>query len=74
MVKDRYYSPQLRRELINPLYREAKRQRVPMTELASRFVEDALKRVLAVQSTIAEEPAASDPRDRTNKPDHNDSQ
>ena len=70
MVKDRYYSPQLRRELINPLYREAKRQRVPMTELASRFVEDALKRVRAVQSTIAEEPVAADPRDRMNQPDH----
>ena len=69
MAKHRYYSPQLRRDLINPLYREAKRQRVPMTELASRFIEDALKRVRVVESTIAEEPAASDPRDRANRLD-----
>jgi hypothetical protein len=69
VAKDRYYSPQLRRDLINPLYREAKRQRVPMTELASRFVEDALKRVRAAQSTIAEEPVASDPRDRADRLD-----
>jgi hypothetical protein len=68
MAKDRYYSPQLRRELISPLYHEAKRQRVPMTQLASRFVQDGLSQ--AGHSRIAEEPIASDPRDRTNKPDH----
>jgi hypothetical protein len=70
MAKDRYYSPQLRRELISPLYHEAKRQRVPMTELASRFVQDGLSRLKAVDLKVAEEPVASDPRDRTNTPDH----
>lgn len=67
---ERYYSPRLRRDLINPLYHEAKRQHVPMTELASRFVEDGLKRLRPNQSTIAEEPVAADPRDRIDKQDH----
>jgi hypothetical protein len=61
---ERYYSPRLRRELINPLYHEAKRQRIPMTELASRFVEDGLNRLRPDQSTIAEEPGKSARPDR----------
>ena len=67
---ERYYSPRLRRDLINPLYYEAKRQRIPMTELASRFVEDGLNRLRADQSTIAEEPVATDPRARADDQDH----
>jgi hypothetical protein len=67
---ERYYSPRLRRDLINPLYHEAKRQRIPMTELASRFVEDGLNRLRLDQPTIAEEPVAADPRGRTNNQDH----
>ena len=67
---ERYYSPRLRRDLINPLYHEAKRQQIPMTELASRFVEDGLNRLRPDQSTIAEEPVAADPRNRRDHPDH----
>jgi hypothetical protein len=69
-MMERYYSPRLRRNLINPLYQEAKRQRIPMTELASRFVEDGLNRLRPDRSSIAEEPVAADPRDRTERPDH----
>jgi hypothetical protein len=54
---ERYYSPRLRRDLINPLYVEAKRQRIPMTELASQLVEAGLNRLRPDQPTIAEEPA-----------------
>ena len=67
---ERYYSPRLRRHLINPLYHEAKRQRVPMTELASRFVEDGLNRLQSDQPAIAEAPVATDPHDRTDQRDH----
>jgi hypothetical protein len=67
---ERYYSPRLRRDLINPLYHEAKRQRIPMTELASRFVEDGLNRLPPDQSTIAEEPIVEGPRDRTDNQNH----
>ena len=42
---------------------------LPMTELASRFVEDGLNRLRSNQSTIAE-PVAADPRDRTDEQDH----
>ena len=66
---ERYYSPRLRRELISSLYHEARRQRIPMTELASRFVEDGLNRLRLDQTTIAEEPVAADQRDRTDKQD-----
>jgi hypothetical protein len=69
-MMERYYSPRLRRELINPLYHEAKRQRIPMTELASRIVKDGLKRLRLDQSTVAEEPLAADPPERTDNQDH----
>lgn len=67
---ERYYSPRLRRDLISPLYHEAKRQRIPMTELASRLVEDGLDRLCPDQSTFAEEPVAADPRHRADNPHH----
>lgn len=69
-IMERYYSPRLRRDLINPLYHEAKRQRIPMTELASRFVEDGLNRLRPDQSRIAEEPLAADPPERRDNEDH----
>lgn len=69
-MMERYYSPRLRRDLINLLYHEAKRQRIPMTELASRFVEDGLHRLRLDQATIAEEPLAADPPERTDNQDH----
>jgi hypothetical protein len=69
MAKARYYSPQLDRSLVTQLYFEARRQAVPMTRLASRLIEEGLQR-LRKTGSIAEEPVASDPRDRTNKPDH----
>jgi hypothetical protein len=69
-MMERYYSPRLRRDLISPLYQEAKRQRIPMTELASRFVEDGLNRFRPDQSTVAEEPLAADPSERTDNQDH----
>lgn len=68
-MQARIYSPRLRAELISPLYHEAKRQHVPMTALASRFVAEGLSRLRADQSRIHEEPAASDPRDRAKQPD-----
>ncbi len=57
-----YYSPRLRRDLISPLYRAAKAQRVPMTALASRLVAEGLSRI-AVEETciVAEEPSVCDP-------------
>lgn len=68
-MQPRYYSPRLDRALISPLYCEAKRRRLPMTKLASQFVEEGLLRSRD-QSIVAEEPTAPDPRDRAGQPDH----
>jgi hypothetical protein len=38
----RWYSPQLSRQLISQLYRQAKAERIPMTKLANRIIEQGL--------------------------------
>jgi len=38
----RWYSPQLSRQLISQLYRQAKAERIPMTKLANRIIEEGL--------------------------------
>jgi hypothetical protein len=42
MAKFKWYTPQLSRELVSQLYHRAKSERVPMTVLANRIVEEAL--------------------------------
>lgn len=42
MAKPKWYSPQLSRELISHLYHRAEAERIPMTVLANRLLEDAL--------------------------------
>ncbi|HEY6155651.1 MAG TPA: hypothetical protein VIW07_18080 [Candidatus Udaeobacter sp.] len=42
MPRFRHYSPQLSRDLVSRLYHEAKAQRIPMTTLVNRIVEQAL--------------------------------
>jgi len=38
MAQQRYYSPRIERGLISRLYHAAKKERVPMTALASRLI------------------------------------
>lgn len=62
-MKQKYYSPRLARALISPLYHEAKAQRISMTILASRLVEEGLARIGRVETEmscdmVAEEPPA----------------
>lgn len=38
----RWYSPQLSREIVRRLYHRAKIERVPMTRLANRLIQQAL--------------------------------
>ena len=47
MAKARYYTPQLRREIVSRLYHRAKTERVPMTVLANRIMENALTKETA---------------------------
>jgi hypothetical protein len=42
MAKSKWYSPQLSREIVSRLYHRAKAERVPMTILANRIMEEAL--------------------------------
>jgi len=44
MAKAKWYTPQLRREVVSRLYHRAKAERIPMTRLANRIMEEALGR------------------------------
>ena len=41
-MSGKWYSPQLSREIVRRLYHRAKIERVPMTRLANRFMQQAL--------------------------------
>lgn len=59
MPAPKWYSPQLRRDLVTKLYFRAKAEGVPMTRLANRLVEESLSRTSAGEENaprVAEEP------------------
>jgi len=60
MAKAKWYSPKLRRDLVTKLYFRAKAERIPMTRLADRLIEEALERPSFVHedltTRVAEEP------------------
>lgn len=59
MPAPKWYSPQLRRDLVTKLYFRAKAEGVPMTRLANRLVEESLSRTFACEENaprVAEEP------------------
>jgi hypothetical protein len=60
MPKSKWYSPRLRRDLVTRLYFRAEAERIPMTRLADRLIEEALARPAVVHeeftSRLAEEP------------------
>jgi hypothetical protein len=41
-MRPRWYTPQLSREIVSRLYFRAKAERIPMTRLANRIMEQAL--------------------------------
>ncbi len=49
------YSPQIREELIPPLYRLAKARRIPMTRLVSEILAAALATVRVEEIAVVEE-------------------
>ena len=65
MPRAKWYSPQLRRDLVKRLYYRAQAEGMPMTRLADRLIEEALSRPLyiyeEVTSRVAEEPNAPVP-------------
>jgi len=60
MPRAKWYSPQLRRDLVTRLYFRAQAEGLPMTRLADRLIEEALARSAIVReefmARIAEEP------------------
>ena len=53
MAHAKWYSTQLRRDLVSRLYHRAKAERLPMTRLANRLIDEALARTSAADSTAA---------------------
>jgi hypothetical protein len=43
MSRSKWYSPKLSREIVSRLYFKAKAERIPMTRLANRIMEQALE-------------------------------
>lgn len=61
MQKQKWYSPQIRRDLVRELYFKAKAEGIAMTVLANRLIESAL----AAQTTLEDE-GESEMRQDTN--------
>ena len=56
MARTKCYTPQLSREVVSRLYFRAKTERVPMTVLANRIMENALGKPEPITPTAAEKP------------------
>lgn len=50
MPTPRYYSPQLRRDLITKLYYRAKAEGIPMTKLANRMIDEAMSKIVLLEN------------------------
>jgi len=62
MRKPKWYTPQLSRELVSQLYHRAKSERVPMTVLANRLMEEALGNKKRINTQrVAENPHITEP-------------
>ncbi len=65
MAQAKWYSPQLRRDLVSRLYHRAKAEKLPMTRLANRLIDEALAWQAVADSTtalrVAEEPTTKLP-------------
>ena len=63
MPKPKWYSPQLSREIVSRLYHRAKAERVPMTVLANRIMEEALGNTKRTNAkTVAESQVITEPK------------
>ena len=61
MAKTKCYTPQLSPEIVSKLYFRAKAERVPMTVLANRIMENALGKPETIASNAAEKPKPRKP-------------
>ena len=57
MPRPRHYSPAIRRDLVTKLYYRAKAERIPMTKLTNRLLDEAMTNVVPFESArVAESP------------------
>ena len=68
MAHAKWYSPQLRRDLVSRLYHRAKAEGMPMTRLANRLIDQALAQTAADDSTAALRVAEETNHPSTSKP------
>jgi len=62
MPRPRHYSPIIRRDLVTMLYYRAKAERIPMTKLCNRLLDEAMTNVVPFESSrVAEEPSLPSP-------------
>jgi hypothetical protein len=72
MPRAKWYSPQLRRDLVTRLYFRARAEGIPMTRLADRLIDEALARPAIVHdkftARVAEEPPTTKVRGEWQRP------
>jgi hypothetical protein len=62
MPKAKWYSPQLSRQLVSRLYHRAKAERIPMTKLANKIIEQALDNNKQINTQrVVENPNITEP-------------
>jgi hypothetical protein len=57
MPRPRHYSPVIRRDLVTKLYFRAKAERIPMTKLVNRLIDEAMTNVVPFNSCRVAESA-----------------
>ena len=63
MPRPAHYSPQIRRDLVTKLYHRAKAEKVPMTTLTNRLLDEAMTNVVPFTDAlrVAESPSTPAP-------------
>jgi hypothetical protein len=61
MPKAKWYSPQLRRDLVTTLYHRAKAEGIPMTRLVDRLIEEALAQPVVIHEDLTTRVAETPP-------------
>ena len=59
MPRPKHYSPEIRRDLVTKLYFRAKAERIPMTKLTKRLLDEAMTNVVPFEEhscRVAESP------------------
>jgi hypothetical protein len=61
MARPRHYSPAIRRDLVTKLYFRAKDERIPMTKLVNRLIDEAMIKVIPLELCRVAETTSPEP-------------